>query len=247
MDPATALAPDAKQDGIAPAAAPIFADDLATLYHADCRQQTAWLDADFLVTDPPYGIAWRQGGLLGGTRDLGIVGDDDTSVRDEVLAMWGTTRPAVVFGWLKLAPPKDTPQVLVYRKPPDSGVRGSTAGFRRDIEAVYLLGPWPLGIGGRSSVIETGHRHVGSHTGLAAASGHPHAKPLDVLALLIGLHPGVVADPFCGSGSTLVAARQLGRPAIGVEVTAAYAATAAARLAQGCFAGFGAPAPAAYG
>lgn len=247
MDLAPALAPDAGQDCAAASAAPLFVDGLATLYAGDCREQTAWLDADFLVTDPPYGIAWRQGGQLGGTRDLGIVGDDDTSVRDEVLAMWGTTRPAVVFGWFNLAPPAGTRQVLVYQKPPDSGARGATAGFRRDIEAIYLLGPWPIGVGGESSVIKTGRRMVGSHTGLAASSGHPHAKPLDVLARLISRHPGTVADPFCGSGSTLLAARQLGRRAIGVEVTPKYAALSAAQLAQGCFAGFGAPAPVTYG
>lgn len=213
--------------------APLFADDLVTLCLGDCREQTAWLEADLLVTDPPYGIAWRQGELGHGTRHVGIVGDDDTSVRDEVLRLWGSDRPACVFGSLMLAPPAGTKQVLVYKKPPGSGVRGATAGFRRDLEAIYLVGPWPSGIGGRSSIIETGWRLVGSPSGLAAKSGHPHAKPVDVLAALIELHPGTVADPFCGSGSTLVAARQLGRRAIGVEVTPAYADAAAARLAQG--------------
>lgn len=222
-------------------AAPIFEDDLVRLYRGDCRELTAWLEADVLVTDPPYGLRWRQGDLGHGTRHEGIVGDDDTSVREAALALWGD-RPAVVFGSLMLPPPAGTRQVLVYRKPPGSGVRGATAGFRRDLEAVYLVGPWGSGIGGRSSTIETGWRLVGSPSGLAARSGHPHAKPLDVLATLIALHPGTVADPFCGSASTLVAARQLGRRAIGVEVTESYVATAAARLAQGCLVGFGAPA-----
>lgn len=222
--------------------APYCSADGIDLYLGDCRELTAWLAADLLVTDPPYGIGWRQGELGHGTWHKGIIGDETTEVRDTALELWGTEKPAVVFGSLSLPPPKGTKQVLVYRKPPGSGVRGTFAGFRRDCEAIYLLGPWPSGIGGRSSVIETGWRLVGSPSGLAAKSGHPHGKPLDVLALLIDLHPGVVADPFCGSGSTLVAARQLGRRAIGVEVTPDYAATAAARLAQGCFAGFGAPA-----
>ena len=219
--------------------APYFAADGVDLYLGDCREVTAWLEADLLVTDP-VGIAWRQGGV-GRTRHGGIVGDEDTSVRDEVLKLWGD-RPAVVFGSLMLAPPVGTKQVLLYRKPPGSGVHGATAGFRRDVEAIYLVGPWPSGIGGRTSLMETGWRLVGSAHGLAGESGHPHAKPLDVLAALVELHPGAVADPCCGSGSTLAAARQLGRHAIGVEVTPRYCERAAARLAQGCFAGFGAPA-----
>ena len=221
--------------------APYFSADGVDLYLGDCREATAWLEADLLVTDPPFGIRWRQGCLGHATGHAGIAGDEDTSVRDEVLRLWGD-RPAVVFGSLALAPPAGTKQVLVYRKPPGSGTRAATAGFRRDLEATYLVGPWPSGIGGRTSLLDTGWRLVGSAHGLAGTSGHPHAKPLDVLARLIALHPGTVADPCCGSGSTLVAARQLGRRAIGVEVTPRYCALAAARLAQGCFVGFGAPA-----
>lgn len=220
---------------------PYYADDRVTLFHGDCREVPEWLAADLLVTDPPYGIAWQQGEMGARRRQAnaprysrhhGIAGDLDTSARDAVLEAWGE-RPAVAFGSLALAPPPGTRQTLVYRKPPDAGARGATGGFRRDAEAVYLVGPWPSGIGGRSSILSTATASVGNPSGPAGRYGHPHAKPVDLLEELIdACPPGVIADPFAGSGSTLVAARNLGRKAIGVELEERYCEVIARRLAQ---------------
>lgn len=218
---------------------PYYEDDLVTLFLGDCREVTEWLAADVLCTDPPYGRAWSQGGGLPspGRRAksnarAGIAGDLDTSVRDEAVAMWGAKR-AVVFGDLTLAPPSGNKLTLVYRKPPDAGARGAVGGWRRDAEAIYLLGTWPGGIGGRSSIIASGARSQGNPSACAARYGHPHAKPVDVMETLIAAcPPGVIADPFAGSGSTLVAARNLGRRAIGVEIDERYAEMAKRRLSQ---------------
>ena len=216
---------------------PYYSDETVTLYLGDCREVTEWLTADVLVTDPPYGREWRQGTIRTPGRESagrdGIAGDADTSVRDAALAIWGGARPAMVFGDLMLTPAPGTKLVLPYRKPGDAGSRGAVGGFRRDAEAIYLIGPWPTGLGGRSSVIESGARTVGGSIGMAARYGHPHAKPVDLMETLIAACPqGVIADPFAGAGSTLVAARNLGRRAIGVELEEQYCERAARRLSQ---------------
>lgn len=223
-----------------------YQDDYVTLYHGDClTEHREWLGADVLVTDPPYGRAWRQGevkaagAVKGQARNAvslaGIANDDNTQVRDDALAAWGTDRRAVVFGDLMLAPPQGTKLVAIYAKPADAGLRGAMDGIRRDVEAIYHLGKMKSGIGGRSSVFRTRAATVGNPVGIVARSGgHPHAKPLDVLEELIdALPPGTIADPFAGSGSTLIAARNLGRKAVGVELEERYCEMIAKRLDQG--------------
>ena len=192
-----------------------------------------------LVTDPPYGRGCDEVGdparKMSGRkhRNSQIIGGESTSIRDVALTMWGK-RLAVVFGDLMLAPPGGTRQVLIYRKPRLSGMAGTTAGWQRNAEAVYLLGPWLSGWGGRDSVISTREQALSGAHGLARRAGHPHAKPVDVMETLIGACPaGVIADPFAGSGATLVAARNQGRKAIGVEIDERYCETAARRLSQG--------------
>jgi site-specific DNA-methyltransferase (adenine-specific) len=226
---------------------PYYTDGIVTLYHADALTMTGWpwASCDVLVMDPPYGRGWRQGAsrpsaarrTTTGTRRsrngyAGIASDTDTAARDRALALWGD-RPAVVFGDLLVACPQGTRQVLIYQKPPDAGTKGTHASYRRDVEAVYLVGPWPAGINGDSSVLRSGARTVGNPVGLAARYGHPHAKPVDVMVDLVQrCPPGTIADPFAGCGSTLIAARMDGRHAIGVELEERYCERAALRLSQ---------------
>lgn len=210
-----------------------YQDPFVTLYHGDCLEVSEWLAADVLVTDPPYGISWET---HGGGRDLrnwaprqpreGIANDHSTEARDAALKEWGD-KPAVVFGAPLVAPPGGAIQALVWQKPEDSGIVGARFVWRRDWEAIYLLGRWPVSRPNRSSVIR-------SHGGMERyRNGHPHAKPEPLLASLIAECPsGTIADPFAGSGSTLVAAKALGRKAIGVELEERYCEIAARRLAQ---------------
>lgn len=213
-----------------------YADDSVSLYLGDCREITEWLRADVLVTDPPYGRSWRQGDTRttygwASDRHDGIANDLTTEARDAALAAW-TDRPAIVFGDLMLPPPAGAKHVLVYDKGNDAGFTGAIGGYRRNAEAIYLLGRWPSGLGGRSAILST---RISAGGNLARKTGHPHTKPLDVMEILISAcPPGVIADPFAGSGSTLVAARNLGRKAIGVELEERYCEITARRLMQGC-------------
>ncbi len=218
---------------------PYWSDGQITLYFGDCREVTEWLTADVLVTDPPYGIAWSSRGgwtnAYGGGRSKsnpGIANDTDTAARDDVLDAW-QGKPAVIFGDLLKQRPAGAVHVLIYAKSDDAGIRGARGGFRRDAEGAYLLGTWSVGVGGRSSVLRSSGRVAGPR-GFAVRYGHPHAKPVDVLeSIVTACPPGVIADPFAGSGSTLVAARNLGRKAIGVEIEERYCELAARRLSQG--------------
>lgn len=222
-----------------------YQDEHVTLYHGDCREITDWLAAEVLVTDPPYGRDWRQGGLdgprrpgnqrIGGKARLGIHGDGDTAVRDDALALWGTEKRGILFGDLMLPPPPGTKLVGAYLKPADAGIRGAMGGVRRDLEAIYLTGPWSSAIGGRSSLFTTAAPNIGGAVGICARGGHPHSKPQDVLGELMALtRPALsIADPFFGGGSIPVAARAFRLRCIAVEREERYCEIAARRLDQG--------------
>ena len=127
-----------------------------------------------------------------------------------------------------------TAQVLVWDKTdgvgPGMGDLG--AAFGTSHEEIYLGGAWPKTTARRGSVLRTACA-MGNPSGLVAATGHPTPKPHGLMSVLIAAAPpGTIADPFAGSGSTLVAAKALGRKAIGVELEERYAEIAARRLSQ---------------
>ncbi len=214
--------------------APYYSDEWVTLYHGDCREVDAWLAADVLVTDPPYGMAYtdRQG--------VTIANDDTADTRDAALATWGELRPALVFGTWRVARPLGTRQVLVWDKSGGNGGGGTSPWFYSH-EEVYVLGRWPATVaGGRAREGGDPQRASGVlrvanyNTQGADRPDHPTPKPVDLMErLIVKCPPGTVADPFAGSGSTLVAAKRLSRKAIGVELDERYCEIAAKRLAQG--------------
>lgn len=211
---------------------PYYADDKITLYLGDCREVTEWLTADVLVTDPPYGMAYESN-LRRDKRNVKqgrpIVGDHDASLRDDVITMWGN-RPALVFGTWRVPRPPSTKAMLIWHKAGAGGLGDLSMPWLPTHEEVYVLGSGF--VGKRSDAVLSVAPYMSGDT---RRPDHPTPKPVGLLERLIEkCPPGVVADPCAGSGATLVAARNLGRHAIGVEIEERYAEICAKRLAQDC-------------
>lgn len=210
--------------------APYYEDDLVKLYLGDCREVTEWLEADVLVTDPPYGYGHKSGGGPRGNaswRNTEIANDSDTSVRDWALHSWAD-RPALVFGSWKRDRPPATRALLIWDKGGHAGMGDLSLPWKPNFEEVYVLGSGFSG--SRDSGVLSGY-HVAANE--AAGRVHPHEKPHSLMCSLISKCPsGVIADPFAGSGTTLRAAKDEGRKAIGVELDERYCELIANRLAQ---------------
>lgn len=210
---------------------PYYSDDMVALYLGDCREVTEWLAADVLVTDPPYGMAYESNlnrDRRNAKRGCPIAGDDSLESRERVLGMW-SGRPALVFGTWRATRPAGTRALLIWHKLGAGGLGDLTIPWLPTHEEIYVIGS---GFAGKRSDAVLSVPPLMS--GDARRPDHPTPKPIGLMELLIAkCPPGVIADPFAGSGSTLVAARNLGRKAIGVEIEEKYAEQIARRLDQG--------------
>ena len=204
---------------------PYYSDDSVTIYHGDCRDILPALTFDVIVTDPPYGIAYYPGMHPNGLEFEPIAGDGDND-----LGSWIANHeaPRVVCGADNFA----------HRLPP--GGTWSVWDKRVSPAADRILGSpfeliWAVGHGSRKR-----HIYRIQHGGAVNADKanqrrvHPTQKPVTLMKRLIADHfpTGVIVDPFMGAGSTLRAAKDLGRRAVGIEIEERYCAAAVARLAQ---------------
>lgn len=216
---------------------PFYKDDLVTLYNHDCATPEAldvWCGADVLVTDPPYGVAYVSNSSKYGSTDA-IVGDDDPGHRDAMLTEWvarnGEDAPVLMFGSWKVPRPQGVRHRLIWDKGDSPGMGDLTLPWGPGDEEIYVLGKGFKGTR-RSNVI----RAQGYGSASARRPNHPTPKPVALMEALIAYCPeGVIADPYAGSGATLIAASNLGRRAIGFEVDERYCAIIAGRLAQMVF------------
>lgn len=208
-----------------------YQDDYVTLFHGDClTEHREWLDADVLVTDPPYGYSHKSGGGPRGSaswKSTSIANDHDTTARDDALTAWGG-RPAIMFGSWKRPRPASTKALLIWDKGGHAGMGDLSMPWKPNFEDIYIIGSGFTGK--RESGVLSGF-HVPANE--AAGRVHPHQKPTNLMETLIGkCPPGIIAEPFAGSGSTIVAAKALGRKVIAVELSEKYCEQIAKRCAQ---------------
>jgi DNA modification methylase len=206
---------------------PYYDDGQCVIYHGDCREILPSIEADVLVTDPPYGVA-HASNRLGRFQGQGIAGDADTGLRDAVLAEWAG--PAIVFGSWKRPRPAGTRMVLIWDKGDAAGMGDLSLPWKPNAEEIYVLGAGWRGSRNTSVLRDTS---VLTWSGNGQRQ-HPNQKPIPLLRALIEKAPDhpIVLDPFMGSGTTLRAAKDLGRKAIGIEVEESYCEIAAQRLGQ---------------
>jgi site-specific DNA-methyltransferase (adenine-specific) len=229
---------------------PYYEDEYVTLYHGDCLEHPEWwTDADVLVTDPPYGIGYRSERTTGETRadrlaharmlresgQQRIKSDKDTTARDDALQLWGD-RPAMVFGhWRKPRPERTVMRLLWIKNEPGTGLASADTipWITRDEEIYVLANTGSEFTNGSVDVNFIQTRQLMSN--VARHVDHPTPKPIGLMEWLLGKckPEWTIADPFAGSGSTLVAAKLLGRHAVGVELEEKYCEIAARRLSQG--------------
>lgn len=215
-----------------------YQDSLVTLYHGDCLEVTDWLDADVLVTDPPYGMKHaprgtyntRTGKTAVASVDV-VRNDNSTTVRDDALIAWGD-KPAIIFGTWRVPRPDNVAHRLIWHKAGQAPGPANSAFMLQD-EEIYIIGS---GFRRSSPPMRSVIRTTEPRSIEVSKIGHPTPKPIGLMELLIDRCPaGVIADPFAGSGATLLAARNLGRPAIGVEFEERYCELIAKRLSQQAF------------
>ena len=202
------------------------------IFNGDCIDVMQAFDTgtvDFILTDPPYVTRYRD-------RQGRKVANDDNGrwLRPAFREMHRVLKDggfAVSFyGWNKVDLFMDAWKAagfrvvghLVFRKRYASSARF----LRYEHEQAYLLAKGNPTHPARPIPDVLDFPYSGNRL-------HPTQKPVETMAQLIeSFCPpgGLVLDPFCGSGSTLVAARNCGRDRLGIELDERHHATASARL-----------------
>lgn len=224
---------------------PYYADNLVTLYHGDCRELLAELpdgSVDAVITDPPYSErthtnarATTWDGVRNGVEFAAI---DDAALRG-VLADCGRVSQRWVIATV------DYRHAFAYDAAPPSGLRSLRIGvWTKSNPMPQLTGDRPaqgweaIAFMHRADVRPKwngGGRPAVWHGPTVSAGDHPTAKPLSMVGDWVRLftdHGDTVLDPFAGSGTTLRAAIDNGRKAIGCEIDERYCELIAKRVSQ---------------
>lgn len=207
---------------------PYYEDAFATIYHGDCRDILPGMSADVVLTDLPYGI------------ELAYDGYEDTAAAldllvDEALPLMLAAAPVVALtsgigNWWRYPQPT---WVLCWYMANACSSTGKWGFNQWQPVIVYGTDPYlKRGMGRRPDVIITAAPNSGADKRL----GHPCPKPFEawekVVRRVSPAASDVILDPFMGSGTTVKAAKALGRRSIGIEQSERYCEIAAKRLAQ---------------
>lgn len=207
-----------------------LSDDV-TLYLGDCREilPRVELSGASCVTDPPYGMAYQSGWATDELWKAGdtIAGDEDCSVRDDVIQALGD-RPILAFGKHTRPVPPGTKMWLIWDKGPALGMGDLSLPWKPSFEVIYVIGGGFVGKRDGAVIYCPPVQSMAKN-----GRQHPNEKPVDLMGRLIAkCPPGRVVDPFMGSGSTGVAAVRAGRPFSGIELMPAFFEIACRRIAD---------------
>jgi DNA modification methylase len=197
-----------------------------TIYHGDCREILSALAVDAILTDPPYGIAHptnyaeRGRSKLARCSNYAPVFEDDKPFDPAwLLAM---NKPTLLFGANYFAdklPPSSGWVVWDKLRPHELDQATAEVAWTNFVKGVrvfrYL---W-------NGMLRDGDEKL----------EHPTMKPAALWTWILSLRwmpAGVICDPYMGSGTTLRAAKDYGRRAIGIEIEEKYCEIAALRLSQ---------------
>jgi DNA modification methylase len=188
-----------------------------TIYHGDCREILPQLGRfDLLLTDPPYGV--KKG--YASYEDAPQQNDDLICSIIPVLAGASSRRLITCgVGNIWKYPPADW--VICWSKP--NSMSRSIVANANIWEPVLVYGCKGFGVDGVTVSI------------VPQLLDHPCPKPLKLFRWLIAkasAENDSIIDPFLGSGTTLEAAKELGRKATGIEIEERYCEIAAKRLSQ---------------
>ncbi len=199
---------------------PYYEDESVTIYNADCREILPTLKADLVFADPPYGNGTEYG-TYNDTKDslaelirdvIPMILDvgDLTFITPGIGNMFDYPNPEWVLSWVK----------------PNSMSRNGLGGFNM----------WePVLVYGRRVIRQDQFSYAKTVQPFKDVGDHPCPKPSDVLRRLVNIgsdEGDTVLDPFMGSGTTLRAAKDLNRKAIGIEIEEKYCEIAANRMSQ---------------
>lgn len=224
---------------------PYYDDGQCVIYHGDCRDVAPSLapeSVDLLLTDPPYGMAFQSGwtaakqvvrsdGVRQGVRIL-------RTALNELEPAFAPDMHALVFCHWESWPDfyDNLCHLFTIR---NALVWSKTGGGMGDLRHEYAKDYEIVLFGARSRGRELNGIRRGAvleHKRVSGAARHvPFEKPVGLLRGFVERHTplsALVLDPFMGSGPTLVAAKEAGRKAIGIEIEERYCEIAAKRLAQ---------------